>query len=85
MGKAGSERMAMQASQEIIDLQAEKMRILNGSQEKIDKLQNKINELKELKAQCHLINFVKRYKLNKEIMVMRMRKLILLKDKFILY
>ena len=65
--RAGGGKMAMQAVVEIDSLKAEKERILDGSQVKIDKIQEQINELKNLKAQCHAINFIKKMKLNSEI------------------
>jgi len=60
--KAGGHgsRMAGQGRQEISELKKEKERILNGTQEKID-------ELKELKAQCKAIQLIKKAKINKEI------------------
>ena len=65
--RAGGGRMSMQAISEIDSLEAEKARILDGSQEKIDKIQGHISELQQLKAQCHAINFIKKMKLNNEI------------------
>lgn len=60
-------KMAMQAQQEIEDLKAERTRILNGTQEKYEQIQDKINELKELKRQCHIIQFIKKKQLDNEI------------------
>ena len=65
--RAGGGKMAMQAVAEIEALKAEKNRILDGSQVKIDEIQEHIRELKELKAQCHAINFIKKMKLSGEI------------------
>ena len=65
--RAGGGRMAMQAVSEINSLKEEKDRILNGTQEKIDVIQDKIEELRLLKQQCKIINFVKKINLNKEI------------------
>ena len=47
--RAGGGRMAMQAVAEIDSLKAEKERILDGSQVKIDNIQEQINGLKNLK------------------------------------
>ena len=66
-GRAGGGKMAMQAVGEIDLLKAEKERILNGNQEKIDKLEEQISELRKLKAQCHVINFIKKMNLNNKI------------------
>lgn len=65
--RAGGGRMAMQAVAEIDSLKAEKERILDGSQVKIDYIQEQIDKLKNLKAQCNAINFIKKMKLNNEI------------------
>ena len=64
-GVGGS--MAMQAIGEIKNLEAEKRRILDGSQLKVEELQNKIEKLKMLRAQCKVINFIKKTKLKKQI------------------
>ena len=66
-GRAGAGKMAMKALDEIESLTNEKNRILNGTQEKYEDLQSKIEELKKLKAQCLFINFIKKNKLEKEI------------------
>lgn len=60
-------RMAVQVDNDIYELREEKIRIMNGTQEKIDKLEKKINELKLLKNQCKMINFIKKMKINKEV------------------
>lgn len=65
--RAGGGKKAMQAVVEIEELKAEKARILDGSQEKIDKIEEQINELKQLKVQCHAISFIKKMKLSNEI------------------
>lgn len=65
--KSGGGKMAMQAVTEIEELKAEKARIMDGSQKKIDKIQEHISELQQLKAQCHMIDFMKKMKLNGEI------------------
>lgn len=57
----------MRAVGEISELKAEKERILNGTQVKIDKIEEHINDLEQLKDQCHAINFIKKMKLNSEI------------------
>lgn len=63
--------MIMKAFDEIKELKEEKRRILDGTQEEIDKktqeLEYKINALKTLKSKCMAINFITKYKLNKEI------------------
>ena len=66
-GRAGGGRMAMEAIREINNLKAEKERILNGTQEKYEEIEAKIKELKELRAQCLAINFIKKTRLKKEI------------------
>ena len=73
-GRAGGGRMAMEAVSEINSLKAEKARILNGTQEKIDEIQGHIRDLEQLKAQCHAINFIKKMKLNNEIRVYEKQK-----------
>lgn len=65
--RAGSDKMSMEALREINTLKAEKARIMNGTQEKIDEFQEHISELEQLKAQCHALNFIKKMRLNSEI------------------
>ena len=65
-GGRGS-RMAGDARQEIANLKLEKERILDGTQEKIDKIEEKIAELKVLKSQCKALQILKKAKINKEI------------------
>lgn len=65
--KAGGGKMAMQGIGEINELKREKARILDGSQVKIDEIQRKIGELKKLREQCKIINFMKKANLDKEI------------------
>ena len=55
--RAGGGKMSMEALSEINALKAEKDRIINGTQEKIDEIQGHIRDLEQLKAQCHTINF----------------------------
>lgn len=64
-GRGGA--MAMQAVSEINELKAEKERILNGTQAKIDKISKKIKSLQEQKQQVAKINLIKQSKLNKQI------------------
>lgn len=64
-GKGGA--MAMEAQHEINELKAEKERILNGTQAKIDKLYTKIKTLTEEKKQHSKINVIKQIRLSKEI------------------
>ena len=45
----------------------EKARILDGTQEKLDSIQKKIEELQLLKQQCKIIDFIKKINLSKEI------------------
>ena len=68
-GRAGGRggAMAMQAVSEINELKAEKERILNGTQAKIDKISKKIKSLQEQKQQVAKINLVKQAQLNKQI------------------
>lgn len=68
-GRAGGRggAMAMQAVSEINELKAEKERILNGTQAKIDKISKKIKSLQEQKQQVAKINLIKQSKLNKQI------------------
>jgi len=65
--RAGSGKMAMQATTELELLKAERERILDGTQVRVDEIQNKINELKELRTQCKIISFIKKHNLNKQI------------------
>lgn len=65
--RAGGGKMVMQAVEEINSLKAEKARILDGSQVKIDKIEAQISELKKMKVQCYAIDFIKKLKLNNEI------------------
>ena len=68
-GRAGGRggAMAMQAVGEINELKAEKERILNGTQTKIDKIGKKIKTLEEQKKQHSKINVIKQVRLNREI------------------
>lgn len=68
-GRAGGRggAMAMQAVSEINELKAEKERILNGTQAKIDKISKKIKSLQEQKQQVAKINLIKQAQLNKQI------------------
>lgn len=77
--RASSPDIAIQAVREIDALNAEKSRILDGSQEKIDKIQEHICELQQLKAQCHAVNFIKKIKLNGEIKGYEKQKKIIMK------
>lgn len=65
--RAGGGKMSMEALSEINALKAEKDRIINGTQEKIDEIQGHIRDLEQLKAQCHAISFIKKMKLSNEI------------------
>ena len=60
-------KMALQVDEDIYKLEEEKSRIQNGTQEKVDQIADKINELKLLKAQCKAINFIKKTKINKKV------------------
>lgn len=60
-------RMAVQADNDIYNLKEEKIRIMDGTEEKIEQLQKKINELNILKNQCKMINFIQKRKINKEV------------------
>lgn len=68
-GRAGGRggAMAMQAVSEINELKAEKERILNGTQAKIEKISKKIKSLQEQKQQVAKINLIKQAQLNKQI------------------
>ena len=68
-GRAGGRggAMAMQAVSEINELKAEKERILNGTQAKIDKISKKIKSLQEQKQQVAKINLIKQAQLNTQI------------------
>ena len=77
--KAGGGKMSMEALSEINALKAEKDRIINGTQEKIDEIQGHIRDLEQLKAQCHAINFIKRMQLNSKIKMYEKQKSKLMK------
>ena len=65
--KAGAGEKSARALEEISALKKEKERILNGTQEEYEKIESKIAELKQLKEQCLLLEFIKKNRLTKEI------------------
>ena len=64
-GRGGA--MAMQALGEINELKREKERILNGTQAKIDELEQQIEILKSIKRRISKLNIFKQMEYSKEI------------------
>ena len=66
-GKAGRGNASIKMYDEINELNKEKARILNGTQEQYEAIDSKLAELKRLRAQCLFINFIRKSQLKKEI------------------